>query len=61
MERRITEHPVIDVPERDTVKFTWNGKDLNGYKDEMISSALIANGIDVFGHGLTSVLKMAPV
>ncbi|MBW6514968.1 MAG: FAD-dependent oxidoreductase [Candidatus Syntrophosphaera sp.] len=47
---RIIRHPILSVPERKDVLFTWNGRALTGKKDEMIASALIANGISVFGH-----------
>lgn len=47
---RISRHPILSVPEREDVLFTWNGTALTAKKDEMISSALIANGISVFGH-----------
>jgi sarcosine oxidase subunit alpha len=47
---RITQHPILEIPERKEVAFTWNGRKLTGYEGEMISSALIANGIHVFGH-----------
>lgn len=29
--------------------FSWNGRDLSGFEGEMISSALFANGVQVFG------------
>jgi hypothetical protein len=48
--RRITRHPILDIPENKKVTFTWNGKKLTGYEGEMISSALFANGIQIFGH-----------
>ena len=47
---RITKHPVIDIPERKEVSFIWNGQKMTGYQGEMISSALIANDIHIFGH-----------
>lgn len=49
-EHRIHHHPVLAVPDRQTVSFTWNGQPLQGYAGEPISSALVANGIQVFGH-----------
>lgn len=48
--KRITKHPILKIPERKEVKFTWNGKELTGYEDEMIASALIANDVHIFGH-----------
>jgi NADPH-dependent 2,4-dienoyl-CoA reductase/sulfur reductase-like enzyme/Fe-S-cluster-containing hydrogenase component 2 len=47
---RIAKHPILDVPEKKRVSFTWNGKKLMGCDGEMISSALFANGIHIFGH-----------
>ena len=48
--KRIETHPVLDIPEKESVGFTWNGKSMTGWKGEMISSALFANGIQTFGH-----------
>jgi len=48
--KRITRHPILEIPERQTVSFTWNGRPLTGCEGEMIASALIANDIHVFGH-----------
>jgi len=49
-EHRIHRHPVLAVPDRQAVSFTWNGQPLQGYAGEPITSALVANGIQVFGH-----------
>ncbi len=49
-EYRITHHPILDIPERESLTFTWNGKKLSGFDGEMISSTLFANGIHIFGH-----------
>ncbi len=48
--KRITKHPILEIPKRKDVEFTWNGETLTGYEGEMIASALIANDIHVFGH-----------
>ena len=48
--KRITKHPILEIPEKKEVTFTWNKKKLIGYEGEMISSALFANGIHIFGH-----------
>ena len=46
---RINEHPVLPVPEdRKKVKFIFDGKEVNGYEGEMVSSALIAEGVKIF-------------
>jgi len=49
-ESRITKHPILSIPKRRKIGFYWHNKRLQAYKDEMISSALFANGIHVFGH-----------
>lgn len=49
MQHRITDHPILTLPERTPVAFTWNGKPLTGYDGEAVASALIANGIHIFG------------
>ncbi len=48
--KRITKHPILEIPESKEVAFTWNGKKLIGYEGEMISAALFASGIHIFGH-----------
>ncbi len=46
---RIQNHPILDSNEdRQIVKFTFDGKGLVGYENEMVSSALIANGVKEF-------------
>ena len=50
MKKRITKHPILEIPARKEITFTWNGETLAGYEDEMIASALIANDIHIFGH-----------
>lgn len=49
-ELRLKEHPILEVPDYEYISFYFNGEKLPARKDEMISSALIANGINVFGH-----------
>ncbi len=48
--RRIENHPVIPPLAPATVDFTFNGRPLKARPGEMISSALYAAGIPVFGH-----------
>ncbi|NLJ47713.1 MAG: sulfurtransferase, partial [Treponema sp.] len=46
---RIIDHPILSAPEgRETVNFTFDGTALTGYKDEAVSSALFAAGIQTF-------------
>jgi NADPH-dependent 2,4-dienoyl-CoA reductase/sulfur reductase-like enzyme/Fe-S-cluster-containing hydrogenase component 2/bacterioferritin-associated ferredoxin len=47
---RIRRHPILAIPKKPAIPFTWNGAAISGLQDEMISSALIANGIHIFGH-----------
>ncbi|MDD4310627.1 MAG: FAD-dependent oxidoreductase, partial [Candidatus Cloacimonetes bacterium] len=49
-DKRITSHPILSIPEMDEIGFYWNGTKLQARRNEMISSALIANGVKVFGH-----------
>jgi NADPH-dependent 2,4-dienoyl-CoA reductase/sulfur reductase-like enzyme/Fe-S-cluster-containing hydrogenase component 2/bacterioferritin-associated ferredoxin len=50
MTMRIGRHPILEIPGRTAAAFTWNDAPLSGYEHEMISSALIANGVHIFGH-----------
>lgn len=46
MDKRILDHPVLGkTPERELVKFTYNGKTLEGYKGEPIATALKVAGV----------------
>jgi len=47
---RIRQHPILAIPEKGEIPFTWNAARLSGFDGEMISSALIANGVHIFGH-----------
>ncbi len=47
---RIQKHPILPIAAREEVEFAWQGAPLRAWKGEMISSALFANGIRVFGH-----------
>ena len=47
---RIPRHPVLDAPgAAPSVEFRWDGRPLLARPSEMISSALFANGVQVFG------------
>ena len=48
--KRIQSHPILEPPAGAMVPFTWNDSPLTGREGEMISSALFANDIHVFGH-----------
>jgi sarcosine oxidase subunit alpha len=47
---RIENHPILPVPERRGITFSFNGTALAAKEGEVISTALIAHGIHVFGH-----------
>ena len=47
---RIEKHPILSIPKRKRVGFYWNSQKLEANEGEVISSALFANGIHVFGH-----------
>lgn len=48
MAQRIALHPILGVPEKGRpVKFTFDGKTLEGYEGEPIAVALKANGVMV--------------
>jgi len=46
---RIEQHPILPIPARAGVPFTWKGRHLEGLEGETIASALFAAGIRVFG------------
>lgn len=47
---RIATHPILPIPERDTIEFTWQGQKLQAQAGETIATALFANGIRTFGY-----------
>lgn len=47
---RIENHPVLSFKKGRTVKFTFDGKMLDGCEGEPIAAALHANGVRVLGH-----------
>jgi len=46
----ITSHPILEIPERKKLKFTFDGQALTAFEGMVISSALFLNKIKVFGH-----------
>jgi sarcosine oxidase subunit alpha len=48
--RRISSHPILQEPERDTIEFSWEGRTLPARQGECIATALFANGIHIFGY-----------
>ncbi|MBN2587550.1 MAG: (2Fe-2S)-binding protein, partial [Candidatus Fermentibacteraceae bacterium] len=49
-DKRILRHPILPEPEVREVGFTFNGAEFTGAEGEAVSSALFAQGIQVFGH-----------
>ena len=47
---RVENHPILAVPARRDIPFTFEGKEIFAKEGEVISSALIAQGIHVFGY-----------
>jgi NADPH-dependent 2,4-dienoyl-CoA reductase/sulfur reductase-like enzyme/Fe-S-cluster-containing hydrogenase component 2/bacterioferritin-associated ferredoxin len=47
---RIEQHPILPIPARKTIPFTWQGRPLDALEGEILSSALFAAGVRVFGH-----------
>ncbi|MCX5783805.1 MAG: FAD-dependent oxidoreductase [Elusimicrobia bacterium] len=45
---RLNSHPVLEIPQKKQIEFYFDGKKLSALEGEMISSALIANGIYIF-------------
>jgi len=49
-EQRIEKHPILSIPEKRKIPFHWKNQKLEASEGEVISSALFANGIHIFGH-----------
>ncbi len=47
---RIRQHPILPIPQRETIEIYWQGRKLTALAGETIAAALFANGIRVFGH-----------
>ena len=47
---RIEQHPILPIPSRPRVAFTWKGRTIEALEGETLSSALFAAGIRTFGH-----------
>lgn len=52
MDSRIWEHPILDFKRGRRVRFFFNGKEVYGYENESIASALVANGIHILSRSL---------
>lgn len=49
-DHRIKKHPILAIPTKKEISFSWQGKTLPAHEGETIASALYANGIKIFGH-----------
>lgn len=47
---RIQQHPILQFQHGKKVSFTFQGRKLQGYSDEPIAAALVAEGIKVLSH-----------
>ena len=47
---RLEQHPILAIEPRDDVPFVWDGEPCTAKAGEVISSAVIARGEQVFGH-----------
>jgi sarcosine oxidase, subunit alpha len=47
---RIATHPILPIPQTETIEFTWQGRKLQAQAGETIATALFANGIRTFGY-----------
>ncbi|KAG9389563.1 sulfurtransferase [Carpediemonas membranifera] len=47
---RIIHHPIVQGTKKKQVSFTFNSQRLQGFEGEAVSTALLANGIDVLDH-----------
>ncbi len=45
---RVTEHPILDIQEKASITFYYNGQPMEAKEGDTIAAALIANGIRVF-------------
>ena len=45
---RITEHPILEITEKESITFYYNGQPLEAKEGDTIAAALTANGIRVF-------------
>ncbi len=46
----IIKHPILEIPERKKITFSFDGKKLIGFENMVISSALFLNKIKIFSH-----------
>jgi len=49
---RIKEHPILEFPKKEKVKFTLDGNEMEGNLGEPIAAALVAEGIEVLSRSI---------
>jgi NADPH-dependent 2,4-dienoyl-CoA reductase/sulfur reductase-like enzyme/Pyruvate/2-oxoacid:ferredoxin oxidoreductase delta subunit len=49
-EFRVRSHPILTVVQRPEISFTFNGNPMKAYEGEVVTTALFAGGVQVFGH-----------
>ena len=49
---RIEAHPILTFERGGKIKFTFDGKEMEGYEGETVAAALHANDVKVLGHSL---------
>lgn len=49
---RINEHPILKFERGKKLKFTFNGREMEGYEGETVAAALHASGVKVLGQSL---------
>jgi succinate dehydrogenase/fumarate reductase-like Fe-S protein len=49
---RITNHPILTFPEKEEIKFMFEGEPVKGYKGDTIASALHALGIKTLSYSI---------
>lgn len=45
---RLTQHPIMDIPDAEVFTFTMDGKEVTAREGETVAAALMANGIRTF-------------
>ena len=49
---RIEKHPILKFERGEKVRFTFDGRTLEGFSNESVAAALLGNGIDIFRYSI---------
>lgn len=49
---RVKNHPVLSFSDKKQISFMFDGKEMVGYEGDTIASALVDNGVKVFGYSI---------